>query len=1191
LLVTLVAAACALPGSALAIEFRSLTGSFGPDGTSGSSFTEYLGPLAFDQGNKHLYALDQETQKIHGFDASTPGTHPLLGGAFPLSAPGAAELDDIAVNSSTHGIYYASQGAQALYGFDESGNALTNYPKTGIEGVCGTAVDPLNRVWAVRFGSGTATTKRYNSSNPGDFDPFIFDGIPCRIAFDSEENLFLAEVSGAVREFTAASEYDKSSAKVIDPGFSYAIAVDRSTNELYVVHEKSISVYDDTGTFLYAFGGSVAGRNFVGSLGGIAIDEASEEVFVSDSGHTKIDVFGPPFSLPKTTTEGADGITAGGATVHGTINPRGLAVEDCHFEVVPASQFIAHKVEVEKKLVIRKEYEEVTPAQKYPCVPAAGSIPVDSNPHAVSANVTGLNPATVYHYRLVAKNTIGEGHGVDHQFTTGPTAPLVEEESVEAVGTGDATVSAKINPRGGETTYHVEYGTTNAYGQSTAESAPFGFSSDAGQHPVSVHIGGLQPGTAYHFRFVATNPVGGTVGSDTSFATYPATSPTFAPCPNDQFRTGPGSRLPDCRAYEQGTPIDKHGANAQFAIGAVSPSGDRFTFPASGGLPTTGGSSELVPFLASRGPGGWSSDGFLPLTEPGFRASILGVNEDLSAALVIGEGPGGVGKQLFLRDSETATFQPGPSSNSTLSADSVQFASSSHLIFVSQTQLLPSAPAGKRNLYDLDHGALTLADRIPAGSAIGCDDEAGPACVVPTEGMGEGSTGKISRDGSRVFFTVRGPGQPFASGRLYMREDGAKTTWISASQRTIPDPGGEKQARLISVTPDGSKAFFTSCEKLTNDSTAHSSGANACAGPLGVPSHGEDLYSYDAESGQLTDLTVDSNAGDPMGAGVQTALGTSEDSSYVYFAAEGALAPGASHGECMAENNKCNLYVYHGGVTKFIAQTNTKFIDYKVSADGSALLFGSSASLTGYNNHGTTDVCGAIGSPCTEFFRYGAPEEKLLCVTCNPTGLPPTRGPGLGATGKQLGSNFVGGSNLSADGNRFFFESPDALVPGDTNHVTDVYEWEAKGTGTCESESQDGGCLYLISSGTDPVQSAFLGASKNGDHVFFFTEAQLVPTDLDQLIDVYDAGVGAGLAAQHTLAPPSCASTACQANPPPPPDPSLASAAYSGAGNVHSAAKGRKCPKGKRKVRSGGKVRCQKASKQHKRHNNRGGSK
>jgi hypothetical protein len=1186
LLVALTAVACLLPGSASAVEFRTVTESFGADGTSVTTFG-FPRAVGFDQGDKRLYVVDGGEEKLHGFDSSTPATHTPLGGSFPLSVP-VGELNGLAADPFSHDFFYANPSDNKLYGFSESGAALSGFPIAGQNFSCGTAVDSSGDVWVAE--GNEEIIKEYSPAGAL-IATHAVSLSPCSLAFDAEDNLYVGYYFGSTVKYTAASGY--TAATTIDPEFTSAMTVDKATGEVFVIHYNYIDVWTESGEFLYR----LEGEPFGGEFAGVAVNEATEELYVSDYGNGVIDVYGPPVSLPKLTTEGADGITATGGTVHGTINPKGLAVEDCHFEVIPAEQFISAK------------YKNVTPAQKYPCVPAAGSIPVDSNPHTVSASVSGLSSATTYHYRLVAKNSIGEATGVDRRFTIGAAAPLIVKQSVQEVGTSEATLAATINPRGGETTYHVEYGTTNAYGQSTAESAPFGSPTDTSSHPVSVHIGGLQPGTAYHFRFVATNPVAAVEGTDTSFATYPLTTQAFATCLNDRFRTALGSRLPDCRAYEQVSPVEKHGANAQGAYGAdgTNPVGDRVTFFANGGLPTTGSTSRSDAYIASRGPGGWSTDGLQPLTAPGRDASIYGVNEDLSAALMQNEGPGGIGAQLFLRDTETATFRPiGPVFVPEYGALSLTgfAADPSHVTFLNPAHLLPSAPIGKYNLYDLDHGTLTLADRIPVGAAISCDDEAGPACVVPSEGTAYGGeSAKMSRDGSRVFFTANATEQSFNTGRIYLREDGVRTTWISASQRTTPDPGGEKPARLVGIARDGSKAFFLSCEKLTDDSTSHSNGEDRCAGgPTGEAKQGQDLYSYDVETGELTDLTVDSNAGDPLGANVQFVLGVSDDSSYIYFFADGVLASGASHNNCRNYEAKCNLYVYHDGVTTFIAQIYKGPNELEdrtgslISPGGSVFIFSATESLTGYNNIGPCANGGAV-SPCLEFFRYSAPDEELLCVTCKPTETPPTGS-------ARLGTNAAGGDfkyndtasgapphSLSADGNRFFFETAEALVSRDTNGVYDVYEWEAKETGSCESESQNGGCLYLISSGTDPQPSNFLDASANGDHVFFFTEQQLVPGDQDVLFDVYDAGVGAGLAAQHELTPPTCTSTACQANPAPPLEQTPASAAYSGPGNAHQRSSGRKCPKGKRNVRRKGKVSCKQAHKQHKRHHDRGGSK
>ena len=226
----------------------------------------------------------------------------------------------------------------------------------------------------------------------------------------------------------------------------------------------------------------------------------------------------------------------------------------------------------------------------------------------------------------------------------------------------------------------------------------------------------------------------------------------------------------------------------------------------------------------------------------------------------------------------------------------------------------------------------------------------------------------------------------------------------------------------------------------------------------------------------------------------------------------------------------------------------------RVTPDGRTLLFSSTRSLSGYDNatpsaKGCSGISGEAGERCAELFRYSAPDEELTCVSCNPTGLPPS-GSGYIALGTERRFRTDGRHstfltrNLSADGDRVFFDSPDALVPTDTNGVNDVYEWEAEGSGSCESKSQDGGCIYLLSSGTSPDPSWFGDASANGDHAFLFTDQQLVPSDHDQLYDIYDAGVGAGLASQHNLTPPTCAGVACQANPAPPPDQTTASSVF-----------------------------------------------
>jgi hypothetical protein len=867
--------------------------------------------------------------------------------------------------------------------------------------------------------------------------------------------------------------------------------------------------------------------------------------------------------------------------------------------------------------------EGFTGASTVPCSPA-GPFTGEAT-SVVSAEVTGLSPGVDYRFRLAATSSFGTSFGTVDIFHT-PLSPLIESVSVEAAGSDNADLSATINPKGGPTTYKVEFGTTSAYGVSS-QTAMVGSEGDESTHKISVHVAGLAPGTAYHFRFVATNGAGTTEGADTPFATYTA-PPSFSPCSNDNFRTGFGEGLPDCRAYEQASPTDKNGANVQGSEGLtqVSSNGDRVTFYLLGGLPSSGGSSRLTAFMASRGPNGWSTDGLLPSTEPGDEAFIRGWSEDLSRTLT-----STTSGALLLRNSANATFEPeltglrGETSAVGFAADT------RHLVFRTGVSLLPGVTqtGGPFNLYDLDHGKLTYVGRIPTGSATNCDDEAGPACVISPSGSYAGFNANgpnaISRDGSKVFFTT--PGDT----KIYVREDGKRTTWISASQRTTPDPNGTKPATLWTVTPDGSKAFFTSCEKLTDDSTAISPPGSECNPDSNFNKFGTglDLYSYDTGSGQLTDLSVDSNVSDAKGADVVGVLDASSNGSYVYFAANGVLAPGASAGNCQNSpvnaSLACNIYLAHGGTVTFVARLSeggSAWSDGENNLDGfrtvartsrvaddGTLLFGSTSSLTGYDNTETNpEDCGQTYKPgetfyvpgerCAEFYRYAPTTEQLTCITCNPAGLAPKGEPSL-VSDHSGGGLFTGPGgapfltrNLSANGKRVFFQTSDTLLPADTNGSSgcpihscmDVYEWEAKGEGSCESESENGGCLYLISSGKSPDPSYFLDASTNGDDVFFFTPQQLVPGDKDQLEDVYDASVGGGLASQHELTPPTCESTACAANPPPPAAQSLSSASFSGPGNAKSTPAKSRCPKGKRKVRAAGKSRCVSRHSQKKHH-------
>jgi hypothetical protein len=94
--------------------------------------------------------------------------------------------------------------------------------------------------------------------------------------------------------------------------------------------------------------------------------------------------------------------------------------------------------------------------------------------------------------------------------------PVVSTGNATAITATSATLSGTVNPEGQATSYSFEYGTTTSYGSQTP-TADAG--SGTGAVAVSAPLASLTPNTTYHYRVVATNASGTTLGSDVSFKT------------------------------------------------------------------------------------------------------------------------------------------------------------------------------------------------------------------------------------------------------------------------------------------------------------------------------------------------------------------------------------------------------------------------------------------------------------------------------------------------------------------------------------------------------------------------------------------------------------------------------------------------------------------------------------------------
>ncbi|HXB64509.1 MAG TPA: hypothetical protein VNV42_06490 [Solirubrobacteraceae bacterium] len=650
----------------------------------------------------------------------------------------------------------------------------------------------------------------------------------------------------------------------------------------------------------------------------------------------------------------------------------------------------------------------------------------------------------------------------------------------------------------------------------------------------------------------------------------------MASCSNEGLREQQSYAqvLPDCRAYEQVTPIGKNGVSPQLDQPEASPSGDALTFYSVLPFPVPSmGGSQYPDYLATRQAGGWATESVLAPTETEGEVVVRDWDEDLSSfAEQVYEadlpGAGERSTELYARDSATGEYRRvADAGSSEVHVDAVT-PGGSHLLFETAAALpVPGAAEGVPNVYEWssETGQLSLMGVLPVSEGGKAPPEgsiAGPSAWLEGRVSEPGEQGAyyaqnvISADGARVFWTDAG------TDKLYVYEDGASSL-VGAVHFDAANASG---SRLLA--DDGSE--------LVEYAIAHGS-----SGPVVTPA-----------------------VIAPSASGIMGVLGMSENGSYVYFVAnavlaahEGANGSHASTGSCLATSAgngvkaTCNLYLWHDGETMFIAplQTNDEpvtasdWYDWaptskigsgpehvkssRVSSDGTVMLFSSNLNQTGYDGRGHA-----------ELYRYEAPSGvhpngSVVCVSCDPAGVSPKVEAAQqtpeeveqettvfalspSAFAPEAVPSFLT-RNLSADGTRVFFDSSEVLLPQDIAErgVRNVYEWESSGASSCTESSpsysaQDGGCLYLLSTGQSPEPSYFVDASASGDDVFIDTSQRLVAQDGDELYDIYDARVGGGIAAQSER-PKTCGGEECR--PPVSSSPAFQmpiSQSFAGAGNL-----------------------------------------
>lgn len=979
--------------------------------------------------------------------------------------------------------------------------------------------------------------------------------------------------------------------------FGSFIAVGGPSEHIYVGDKGRVQVFNKQGEYVEAI--SLASLSASAKVTALAID-ASGDLYLTDQGVAGVHEIEVSGTLSSTVFDAASTSTSEVAldgSGHLYVGDKSPSFRVLEYEIASPSALPAEFAGSEPGKVYSSEALAVN---------RAGAVDLLSN----LFRGQGSNAVKIYGTLVALEGAYGAP-------SSAPT--ISSESVAATPGEAMATLQAQVNPQFRETTYQFQYGTepcgTGHCTTIPATPASLG-SVTKTEHQALATITGLQLGAVYHYRVLATSPAGTAEGAEQLFTVDSAlvAGPTGLPDERVFEQVSPPYKNGNFVDFIHPVAFGLAEAGGDAVVypmsGAVgSAYGGTIADYVSRRTPGVGWSTEqTVPRQSLRSYSIFNENPFALVPSAAFTKFLFAsattyvkASRTNVANIYLSESPAGEPDWLArptvsnpipaIETTKFSEFQK----NFVIAGASPDL---STVYFAYAGTLLPEDSARAPHIgdgtsdgshefnvapwgfYEWNGGALREAGTLPNGSLS-------PYGAVPAAMGLPGVFGRqeefqatnfdnwLSQDGDRALFlspdplasTVTSDGEYACRAtpirctseppELYLREmqanGGHKVTLVSRSElpghEGQPAPTGPVAMNSVSngkanagsfafASPDGSHVFFASADRLT---TAAPEGAEIKE------------YEYDVQSSALTYL--------PGVLG--TIVAASREGSDFLFVDEvsspGKLElwrRGAGGG---AVSTIAELPVPHG-------ELGTEVRYAHVSPDGSVVLFDTNSQLPGGFNNGGEDKRG--NSPF-EVYRYDVALDELKCLSCPPKGVTPVGDAFMSYNNYADVTEEVPHPNgsdsdpqttleprgMSVDGDRVFFDTPNALVPQAINGVRNVYEWE-------------NGKTYLLSSGSSTEPSYYLDNSESGGDVFFVTQAGLVPGDTDEAYDVYDARIPRpGDNPPPTAVP--CKGSICQG---PPNVPQLlgepASATFNGLGNVTSPVETTVKAKPKKKTKS-----------------------
>lgn len=1143
----------------------------------------------FSPTGEFILMFGKEVDQSTGGDVCTAASGDICKAGASAASPGGFEQPTyLAVDSSSGDVYVADTGDNLVSKFDASGQIITSWGQGGQKDgsdatdlpvfgpIGGIVTDPNGDLYI--YGSHYASDI-WTYSAAGKYDGWfehslgIFDAggtevsIAPTVTFDpaSGELYEVSEAEKQINHYASnclpCNPVDTfGSGDLTTPG---GLSVDGSSHAVYVTDRSAndVVVFDDarpittTGAPTEATESAVTITGHVDPAGRGAITTCFFEYgFDRTYGHTvpcePNPAGNPPsshFTTPTEVTARVTGLSAATRDHYRLVtansaNGIGVGLDETFtttqaptVDGISSANLTATTADLSAQVnpngletTYRFEYGPSTDYGNSVPVPD-GTIAPGNVDQGVAVDLEGLTPHVVYHYRLEATNADGTTVTGDLTFNFYP--PACPNENVRQQTRSnylpDCRAYELVSPENAGGTQLFPGGPNTGLASSPSRFAYTGLYS-------SIPGSGGSPIDSNGDLYVATRTSTGWVSRYVGL-----------PASQSALDGGP----------VQGPPGSANGAANTGTASDVSADADTFPSHIQDGAMTDPAMNRFLvwngPPAASTAPFVMSAEGSLLDRWPTDLGTTPGGTYPPELGVFGGNTAPGGEHALDCPGGQSATniF----SYNSLCPGDVTASANLSHFVFATEWNAFAIdgqlGPPGSVYDNDTETDTVAVVSVLSNGNPIPSEpsDPVGDPLQIPavsSDGshilMASGATGPcgsascpIPNCGSAFYGDVnRCPMQP---SHLYMRVDGAVTYDVSQG----------RDVEFVGMSPDGTKVYFTSNEQLTPNDRDTST----------------DLYMWSEETNALTLISIGSGGsgnGDACKASFTTKCGVVPYSSRTY-----CQLSNADGGNCLSDNsiaqngdiyfyspeqldgsrgipNQQNLYDYREGHPQFVATltggpycsgeigafgacTEGPIVRMQITPGDTHMAFVTASQVTQYENAGHL-----------EMYTYEPSTRDIVCVSCIPSGAPPTSNVEASQDGLFL-----------TDDGRTFFTTEDALVSTDTNNRQDVYEYVA-------------GRPQLITPGTGDTQGTTLGilgspglvgVSANGTDVYFSTFDTLASQDHNgSFLKFYDARSGGGFPAPAPQPPCEAADECHGAGSSPPPAPKIGTLAPLGAG-------------------------------------------